>query len=752
MADRCLPLRADMDEDIYLAKSPLPDGRTVSNQEHLSAVAELARHFGEPCGLSEQAFICGILHDFGKYGERFRGVLRGTQQGVDHAFSSAAFLFANERNHPQTYGPLIEAVAAHHDGLHSCASLGNLFNESLQSGQPITSPCGKTASLAGREYQTAFSAFSRDFPGYRLPVLPQRTAENGVEDMLDARMLFSCLVDADYSVSASDRDPDYLKKASGAALDPARLLEKLSDYHRQLQTDSTADKTLNAIRDSVFDECGRAARAPVGLFTLTAPTGVGKTMALLHFALRHCAENDLHRIIIVLPFLTLAEQSEKEYAKIVPDILVDHSQKDLPEEARELAARWDAPMVITTSVRFFESLFADKPTDCRKLHAIAGSVVVFDEAQSLPAKLAPATVQAANRLCRRYNCSMVFSTATQPDLGALPDAVWEPREIVQDNAALYDRLRRVNTDWRLSEKTPLSQIAAEMSGQKSVCAIVNLRRHALGLYELLEEVGAENEALFLTTDLCPAHRLAVVEEIHERIDQKRPCRVVATQCIEAGVDLDFAAMYRALAPLEAVVQAAGRCNRNGKCPGGGRLVVFEPDETGRAYPDSWYEHAAFIVKNMLSDRDGALDINDPAVISEYYGRLLRGAKEKSELRKAIDEKDYPGARAAYRLIENQGVKVIVPWDGERELFESVRQEALQTGVTAALLHRAAPITVTTFNIEAVKKHAENLKFPRRRGSEVIDSDVYILNKGHENCYDAKLGLQFREPEPAGWQC
>ena len=752
MAGCCLPLRENMDEKVYLAKSPLPDGRTVSNKEHLSAVAELARCFAAACGLMLQAFICGNLHDFGKYGERFCGVLRGTWQGIDHAFSSAVFLYANERKHLQTFGPLIEAIAAHHDGLHSWMSLKELFEESLRSDTAITTPCGKTASLAGGEYQSAFSAFSRDFPGYRLPPLPQRTAENSVEDMLDTRMLFSCLVDADYSVSASDRDPDYLKKASGAALDAAGLLEKLDDYHGQLQTGSTADKTLNAIRDSVFDECGRAARAPVGLFTLTAPTGVGKTMALLHFALHHCAENDLQRIIIVLPFLTLAEQSEKEYAKIVPDILVDHSQKDLPEEARELAARWDAPMVITTSVRFFESLFADKPTDCRKLHAIAGSVVVFDEAQSLPAKLAPATVQAVNRLCRRYNCSMVFSTATQPDFGALPDAVWKPTEIVKDNAALYDRLRRVDTDWRLAEKTPLVQIAAEMSAQKSVCAIVNLRRHALGLYELLAEAGAENEAMFLTTDLCPAHRLAVVEEIHERIDQKRPCRVVATQCIEAGVDLDFAAMYRALAPLEAVVQAAGRCNRNGKCPGGGKLVVFEPDETGRAYPDSWYEHAAIIVKNMLSDRDGVLDINDPAVISEYYGRLLRGAKEKSELRKAIDEKNYAAVSASYRLIENQGVKVIVPWDGEKELFESVRQEALKTGVTASLLHRAAPITVTTFNKETVKKHAENLKFARRRGGEAIESDVYILNKGHENCYDARLGLQFREPEPADWQC
>ncbi len=206
---------------------------------------------------------------------------------------------------------------------------------------------------------------------------------------------------------------------------------------------------------------------------------------MLNFALRHCQANGLRRIIVVLPFLTLAEQTEREYRQLIPELLVAHSQKELPEGARELAARWDAPLVITTSVRFFESLFSDQPTSCRKLHHIANSVVLFDEAQSLPAQLAPATLKAVHWLCRRYHCTMLFSTATQPEFGALPalqqegKAVWEPTEVLTDYADFYRQMHRVNSVWHLEENTPFAAIAAEMTEQRSVCAILSFTHGCL---------------------------------------------------------------------------------------------------------------------------------------------------------------------------------------------------------------------------------------------------------------------------------
>ena len=223
----------------------------------------------------------------------------------------------------------------------------------------------------------------------------------------------------------------------------------------------------------------------------------------------------------------------------------------------------------------FESLFSDRPTVCRKLHNIADSVVVFDEAQSLPANLTSATLRTVNELCARYRTTMVFSSATQPDFSARKDLNWTPREVLPEHAKMFKALQRVDVEWRIQKETPLASIAAEMAKQDSVCTIVNLRRHARAVASELSRLCPEDTVFFLTTDLCPAHRSRQIQTIRERLDNKLPCRVVATQCIEAGVDLDFGALYRALAPLDAIVQAAGRCNRNGR-DRAGHMVVFCP--------------------------------------------------------------------------------------------------------------------------------------------------------------------------------
>lgn len=734
----------------FYAKSDSLHGR-VTNKEHLERVAALAERFGQEIGCPEQARLAGQWHDFGKYSARFQQVLAGTMQRVDHALPGAVMLYmarhlSMKPDKRSNYAPVLEAIQGHHDGLVGLETMAQALLATYQQPDADCCPSGKTPALRGAaEYAGAWQAFTADFPDLRPPALPARRCQNRVEDMLDTRMLFSCLVDADYSTSAADNDPLYLQKASGAPLDADAALQTLYDHCAALRAGSTADPALNAIRDRVFAQCGDAGQAPCGLFTLTAPTGVGKTLAMLHFALRHCGANGLRRIIVVLPFLTLAEQSEREYKQILPDLLVDHSQKNLPDEARELAARWDAPLVLTTSVKFFESLFADKPTDCRKLHSITDSVVLFDEAQSLPADLAPATVQAVNTLCRKYRCSMVFSTATQPDFRALPGADWTPTEILPNGAALYDQMRRVRVEWRLfvnqkrDQNPTWEQLAAEIAGQDRVCVLVNLRRHARELFHHLEALCGKDGLFLLTTDLCPAHRLQVVAEIKARLKAGRSCRVVATQCIEAGVDLDFDAMYRALAPLESIIQAAGRCNRNGRLPGGGRVVVFEPAEA--RYPGGSYEKAANIVKELWAD-DPGLDINDPALIREYYRRFFGGVAGKPALEKALQTKDYPAVAKEYALITQGGVKLIVPWQGEIELYRAVQAQA-RSGLTAALLRQAAPLTVNCFEQDWVEQHAERLYYPARRGRPAMPGDTYIIKEplqGQTSFYNDVTGL------------
>lgn len=359
-----------MDDDmIYYAKSPNSQGYQQTVKEHLQAVAEFARKFGAAIGLDTAAELAGQTHDFGKYSQAFQEVLRGTRIGVDHAMGGACYLEAVYRGSVGAR-PVIEAVNGHHNGL---VAYDEIRSELHAVADPRKRPCGnggKTPAIEDTEQlQTASTAFRKDFPSFRPPMLSAPPIAE-LESMLYTRMLFSCLVDADYTASALNDDSTYLDRAENNSFDPQALLKKLTEYRDGIRQSSTADRSLNTYRDRVFEQCGKMGNEPEGLYTLTAPTGTGKTLALLHFALRHCQEHGKQRIIVVLPFLTLAEQSAEVYSKIIPNVLIDHSQSDLPEDAWELAARWSAPVIITTSVRFFESLFSDRPAACRKLHNI----------------------------------------------------------------------------------------------------------------------------------------------------------------------------------------------------------------------------------------------------------------------------------------------------------------------------------------------------------------------------------------------
>ena len=726
---------------VYYAKSAGGDENQTTNQMHLRKVSELARQFGPEIDMPSSAWVAGLLHDFGKYSQAFQNVLRGTATNIDHAICAAVYLFCAGKVQKSPYRFVATVTAGHHSILRSYGALESELREFALGNCSGICGSGKKAALIGpAEYMEAGRAFARDFPDFKFPPLEDFPGDSPDEKMLRLRMLFSCLVDADYTVSSEKPLPP------GKNLAPGQLLARLNAHMEELRVKSVSDKGLNSIRDEVFRRCGDAGELPPGLFTLTAPTGVGKTMALLHFALRHCTAHGKRRIILVLPFLTLTEQSQREYEKLVPHILADHSQSRLSEEQRELAARWDAPFIITTSVRFFEGLFSAHPKDCRKLHNIAQSVILFDEAQSLPADLAATTMRSAAALCDAYGCTVVFSTATQPDFSALPGLKdWHPREILPDGERHYAALRRTQVFWKLDRSTPLGEIAEEMARQDSVCTIVNLRRHAVQLFHALKNAcpNEEQDSLFfLTTDLCPAHRSAVIDTIRKRLREHLPCRVVATQCIEAGVDLDFQSMYRALAPLEAIIQAAGRCNRNGTVPGGGVVTVFIPEDDCNIYPGDAYRRGAGIVKLLWSD--GVLDIHAPEIIAEYYRRLFHDIKEKKELTEAIVAEDYAAVEQEYKLIKKQGIQVVVPYD--QALFQTIRQRAETEGVTPALIKAAAPITVSSFHEDLVQKHCEQIPWHRRGAETPVKSDFYLLATGHKGCYQPDMGLQLVAPD------
>lgn len=723
-----------MNKERYYAKSQRKDGTQETVQEHLQAVETLASTYGKSFGQEIPAGLCGLLHDFGKYSPDFQNVLKGTQTGIDHAVSGAAFLYYRQR---RSFRPMIEAIAAHHSHLVSQEDMAGVL-KMLQTNGSVTTLSGKQASLCGMDaYQKTVNAFRADFPDFRFPkkrdLLPSNAHDSQEGSMLYTRMLFSCLVDADYTASSIHPVEE------GQELDTAAGLQNLYTYYEDIQTKSGADPVLNEFRNQLFERCGQAGEQDSDLFTLTAPTGTGKTLALLHFALRHCQYTGKRRIIVVLPFLSLIEQSADIYQKIIPDVIEDHSQSNLSEEMREHAARWDQPFIITTSVRFFEALFADQPTDCRKLHNLSNSVILFDEAQSLPISLLTPTLKSVQELCDRYQCSMVFSTATQPDYTGLRDITWPAVELLPEHEHFYQALRRTQVLWEIDEPTPLGKIADRMAESQNVCTIVNLRAHARNLYQALTERCPQEELFLLSTDLCPAHRTKIIQTIHQRQKNNLPCRVVSTQCIEAGVDLDFDQLYRALAPLESIIQAAGRCNRNGRS-NNGQICVFIPDED-HLYPDSHYENGAVLVCAMHAKH--SIDIHNPNCIREYYGQLFgafRGDAKSKALKKAIEERDFSMVSQLYRLIDQRGVQVIVPYEEQKEAFEKLRAEALKTGLTKSLLRQAAPLVITCYHPEQIEHICEPLCFAGKQGLETRESSYFVLLPGQEKYYNSRMGF------------
>lgn len=274
---------------------------------------------------------------------------------------------------------------------------------------------------------------------------------------------------------------------------------------------------------------------------------------------------------------------------------------------------------------------------------------------------------------------------------------------------------------------------------------MNLRRHAAALFRKLKDRCPADTVFFLTTDLCMSHRRRIVRQINDRLNSGQPCRVVATQCIEAGVDFDFDVLYRALAPLDSIIQAAGRCNRNGRLTDGGSVLIFEPEDDGRLYPSDFYEAAAMTVKTLSLRHP--IDIHDPSQIQEYYQNLFRDAKDKKALTEAILDRDFEKTGREYQMIGSRGAQVIVPYQKEPVLFQSICEMARTNGVTPKLLHEAAGILVTVHRSDALEQFAEPLYFPRKHG-EQKEAGIYVLRSQYESCYTDGMGLQLPEREPA----
>ena len=573
-------------------------------------------------------------------------------------------------------------------------------------------------------------------PGIDHPLLGSQL-NSTISTMLDVRMVFSALVDADFLDTEAHFNGTLEGKQyrlQGPPLQEERALQILLEHIKEVRSRTQAAQEVTGVRASLLNNCLEAADSATGLFTLTAPTGSGKTLAMLAFALKHAIERRLRRIIIVLPYLSIIEQTASIYRSIFESnfgqhyVLEHHSLAEVglektksdsegksgelettERQRRLLAENWDAPLIITTSVQMLESLFSNRPSACRKLHRLSRSVILFDEVQTLPANLAVPTLAALSHLAHGYGSSVVFSTATQPAFQHLHEKVksqsttgWQPNKIVSDPQFLFNNMKRTRVSWdKPDEGISWDGLADNLKKYSQTLCIVNIKRHARILWENL---GESEQAFHLSTNLCPAHRKIVLDTVCSRLLNKKPVHLVATQCIEAGVDVDFPVVYRAYAPLEAIIQAAGRCNREGRQETPGEVHVFQPLIEGheKEFPDDYYSQAAQITK-MLLRRHGAdkMLLDNPDFITSYYRELYDISKPEAmnrtqRLLDYVTAGSFPDIAREYRLIKQDAINVLVPYKPLIKEFDELCDEGNRIGFTSEWIKRSRPLSVSLY--------------------------------------------------------
>lgn len=656
-------------------------------RDHLEAVADLARERAQVFGGADWAQLAGLLHDLGKYSVAFQNRLNGSDQRADHSTAGAKVVIEHliQVLGPQgslVAKPLAFVIAGHHAGLAN----------GVDDGQERSTLRQRMGAVFGTDIPTLDSAWKDEVSLPKSLVMPNIKQHSPATKYQNfglaffTRMLFSCLIDAD-RIDTENHTRYTAGQPPLASDDPTvEVLQAQVNRHLDHMAASAQATEVNTLRQHILRHARSQASLKPGLFSLTVPTGGGKTLTSLAFGLDHATQHQLRRLIYVIPFTSIIEQTADVFRKALGDhhtaVLEHHSAFDrdkLPGELEKSSATrkadyrdklrlamdsWDAPIVVTTAVQFFESLFADRPSQCRKLHNIAGSVIVLDEAQTLPLKLLRPVMAAIDELVLNYGCSVVLCTATQPalkDNDAFHNGFKDVREIAPEPEALFVKLRRTQVK-PLGPQTD-EQLVAHLRAREQVLMIVNNRRHAR---ELFDAIAQEPGAYHLTTAMCAEHRSIKLAEIRQRLKDGQPCRLVATSLIEAGVDVDFPAVFRAEAGLDSIAQAAGRCNREGRRPlESSEVFVFQTPDW-KAPPE--LAQLATPMRSILRNHAG--DVLAPAALKSYFQQVYndRGSELDGQgilkMHRETKHFDYPfqNIAKAFRMIDSHMLPIIIRFD------------------------------------------------------------------------------------------
>ncbi len=676
-----------------------PDDEWQTLDSHLVEVADLAQRFSKEIRPDDNLFadlakLAGLLHDLGKYRMEFQEYLRKKRQGgVDTAhavYGAGKALFEHESL------AAAFAVAGHHAGLYDAGDLDLLVNGEKYQVRARLADILKHAAEKIKSFE--FKEVSSDDDS--------QVARCRYEILI--RMIFSLLVDADRLNSEEWEKRQLfgsLWKRKVVPFEPRSLLQKLQE-ERAKKSATAKNAAIKELRNGIFEAClNKSEKSPQGFFSLTVPTGGGKTLSSMAFALAHAKKHSLRRVIVVIPYLSIIEQNAKEYREIFGEenVLEHHSAVDVPrsdidpvqaQDIEKAMENWDIPIVVTTSVQFIETLFSASPAQARKLHNIAQSVVIFDEVQTLPTHLLEPLLDVLRELKNRYGVSFVFCSATQPAFkkttnlknGFVDDEIIE---IAPNPDILYQSLQRVKyAVERFDSSWTWQDLAQKMIKHNQVLCILNLRRQA---YELLVAIRRNLEELntfrdldksvfHLSSAMCPAHRLDRINIIKDRLKTGNPCWVISTQLIEAGVDIDFPVVFRAMGPLDSIVQSAGRCNRegllvdeNGKLRLG-EVVVFSPQDGG--LPPGIYSTATNIAAAYL---DITRLATDPKLFKEYFTELYQVTPTDYQRRGSHTiqheraEFNFRKVDKMAKVIKDNTTAVVVPYGKATDIIARIRK-------------------------------------------------------------------------------
>ncbi len=708
-----------------LAGRPLEEWHRL--EDHLRDTGAAAARFAQAWGAEEWARLAGLWHDLGKHSKAFQVRIGAgdpdahveSERRPDH--STAGAIHAMEAL-GRSGLPVALAIAGHHAGL------GDLHEE--------VTPRLRRHELLERAVEGG--ATGEWLSPEVQPSLPFDVKDTRPENLraleLWTRFLYSALVDADFLDTERFLEPERAE-ARRREGDLARLLALLEARLEELGLDRR-EAPVNQARRRILAACREAAEQEPGVFSLTAPTGAGKTLASMVFALRHAVRHGLCRVIVVLPFTSIIEQSAQVYREILgEDAVVEHHSSLDPERetlrTRLCSENWDAPVVVTTGVQFFESLFANRSSTCRKLHNVARSVVILDEAQTLPTQLLEPILDVLRQLTLRFGSTLVVSTATQPALAEREGfrGLARVREIIPDPESEFRALRRARIEWPRdpSVATAWPDLAAALREEQRFLAIVHRRADAVDLVSLLP-----GDVVHLSASMCAAHRLEVLRDVKHRLVGDGPVRVVATQLVEAGVDVDFPVVYRALAGLDAIAQAAGRCNREGKLEEGRVVVFVAPTQPPPGILRKGFETTL----GLLAEHGARLDPLSPEHFESYFRRLyFLSETDRRGIQEARERLRFREVASKAIVIDQTMVPIVVPWgDGATSSLDRLRKDGPNRLAMRALQPFVATVSKSSFR-----------RLFEVGALEHIREVVWALAQTHRNLYDARLGLRLAGP-------